>query len=302
MTGSESGTSLAPAPAPASSAPLPNAAPAPLSSLGALRQDMRPNIAGHHAVAWLGPTTPEPSLKDQFSSVQWHLLLAVLGNNHHHVRETLHASSAESPHSSPVCTAQGHRRQYNPALHRHKSNISDASSDALFQGAWAQGTVTIAKMKGKHKGLLKTACSCLPACTWSGHPQSACAIGSALPRDPQHWPPHPHSQPWVCTAGLHWKVSPRTLSHNPEETVRGADSTNSPVLARDPAHRWRGNPPRGGSKQLKVCSEGRSHPGRPEGSTAHSGANCESAGWGDKEGGDNLRRGDKAFLRERLHA
>lgn len=32
------------------------------------------------------------------------------------------------------------------------------------------------------------------------------------------------------------------------------------------------------------------------------GANCESEGWGEKEDGDNLRRGDKAFLRERLHA
>ena len=86
MTGSESGTSLAPAPAPASSVPLPDTAPAPLSSLGALRRDMHPSTAGHHTAARLGPTTPEPSFKDQFSSAQWYLLLAVLGNNHHHVR------------------------------------------------------------------------------------------------------------------------------------------------------------------------------------------------------------------------
>lgn len=192
-------------------------------------------------------------------------------------------------------TAHGQQRQHGPALHGPKSNISGASRDAPCQGAWAQGTPNCSPSERKARGVLKTACSCLPACTRSGHALRARAAGPALASSHTASPggaelgPTGGSLPGPCLSAQKTlsgeQISPTALSWRGILPVTGE-----------------GMHPRGGRKQLKLCSEGKEPPQEARGPWEGQGANCESEVWGEKEDGDNLRRGDKAFLRERLHA
>lgn len=163
--------------------------------------------------------------------------------------------NARSP--SRAGSTQGLGRQGDPALYRCQSNIFDASRDALLLDARASATLTAAEGRGKHKGLLKTACSWVPVCSWRRHLQRTCAVGLStcllgpLAPAPARTLTQSTASPGGCPATTgQWGFTGRSL-----RTVSQIQSNrNRSRFHQQPCPR---DPSRDASEQLGLCSEGR---------------------------------------------